>query len=97
VSIDTAARSWGGLDLVVANAAIELPQEDARVDRLALDAWNRIVTTNLNGQFLTCKHGARHLLASGGGAIVCLGSNCGSLGMALASPRTARPKAASSP
>src|SRR4029077_10763245 len=28
-----------------------------------------------------CKHGARHLLATGGGAIVCLGSNVAHLGM----------------
>lgn len=85
-AIDTAARRWGGLDLVVANAAVELPDEDARVDLLALDAWNKILTTNLTGQFLTCKHGARHLLAAGGGAMVCLGSNCGSLGMAVGEP-----------
>ena len=85
-AVDRAAASWGGLDLVVANAAVELPDEDARVDLLDLAAWNKIITTNLTGQFLTCKHGARHLLASGGGAIVCLGSNCGSLGMALGEP-----------
>ena len=27
--------------------------------------WNKLITTNLTGQFLTCKHGARHLLQAG--------------------------------
>ena len=48
--------------------------------------WDRLIAVNLTGQFLTCKHGARHLLASGGGAIVCLGSNCATLGMATNEP-----------
>jgi len=85
-AIDEAARAWGGLDIVVSNAAVELPDEDARVDKLELVAWNKLITTNLTGQFLACKHGARHLLESGGGAMVLLGSNCGYLGMAFNEP-----------
>ena len=85
-AIDAAAERWGGLDIVVSNAGIELLGEDNRVDRLDRTIWDRLITTNLTGQFLTCKHGARHLLAAGGGAIVCLGSNCGHLGMATNEP-----------
>ncbi len=85
-AIDKAAAAWGGLDIVVSNAGIELLGEDDRVDRLDLTVWDKLLTTNLTGQFLTCKHGARHLLATGGGAIVCLGSNTGSLGMATNEP-----------
>ncbi len=85
-AIDAAAERWGGLDIVVSNAAIELLGQDDRVDRLDLDIWNRLITTNLTGQFLTCKHGARHLLEAGGGAIVCLGSNVAYLGMATNEP-----------
>lgn len=85
-AIDAAAARWGGLDIVVSNAGIELLGQDARVDRLDLEVWNNLLTTNLTGQFLTCKHGARHLLAGGGGAIVCLGSNCAYLGMATNEP-----------
>jgi len=70
----------------VANAAIELPDEDNRVDKIELEAWNKLITTNLNGQFLTCKYGVPHLLAAGGGAIVNVGSNCGYLGMAFNEP-----------
>lgn len=81
-----AAAAWGGLDIVVSNAAVELPNDDDRLDRISLEGWNRLIVNNLNGQFLTCKHGLRHLQAAGGGAIVCLGSNVGSLGMATNEP-----------
>ncbi len=85
-AVDAAAAAMGGLDLVVANAAVELPDEDDRLDRITLDAWNRVIVTNLNGQFLTCKYALPHLQAAGGGAIVNLGSNCGYLGMAYNEP-----------
>ena len=69
-AMDTAAAKWGGLDIIVSNAGIELLGQDDRVDRLNRDIWDKLITTNLTGQFLACKPGARHLLASGGGAIV---------------------------
>jgi NAD(P)-dependent dehydrogenase (short-subunit alcohol dehydrogenase family) len=75
-------ETFGGLDIVVSNAGIELLGEDDRVDRLELAVWRRLLQNNLDGQFLTCKHGIKHLLASGGGTVVCVGSNCGYLGMA---------------
>jgi NAD(P)-dependent dehydrogenase (short-subunit alcohol dehydrogenase family) len=85
-AIESAAGAWSGLDVIVANAAVELPQEDNRVDKIELEAWNKLIVTNLNGQFLTCKHGVRQLLASGGGAVVNVGSNCGYLGLAFNEP-----------
>jgi NAD(P)-dependent dehydrogenase (short-subunit alcohol dehydrogenase family) len=85
-AIDQAAGSLGGLDIVVSNAAVELPDQDDRLDRISLEAWNTLIVTNLNGQFLTCKHALPHLQAAGGGAIVCLGSNVGYLGMATNEP-----------
>jgi NAD(P)-dependent dehydrogenase (short-subunit alcohol dehydrogenase family) len=79
-AIDAAAEKWDGLDVIVSNAGIELPFEDSRVDTLDLSVWQRIITTNLTGQFLTCKHGIKHLLKGGGGAVVMVGSPCGSRG-----------------
>lgn len=81
-AIDQAAAAFGGLDIVVANAGVELLDQDDRVDRLDLSVWQRLVRNNLDGQFLTCKHGLKHLLATGGGAVVCVGSNTAYLGMA---------------
>jgi NAD(P)-dependent dehydrogenase (short-subunit alcohol dehydrogenase family) len=85
-AIDAAAEAFGGLDIVVSNAGIELLGQDDRVDRLDLGVWQKLLRNNLDGQFLACKHGTRHLLTSGGGAIVCVGSNTGFLGMATNEP-----------
>jgi NAD(P)-dependent dehydrogenase (short-subunit alcohol dehydrogenase family) len=51
-----AAARWGGLDIVISNAGIELLGQDDRVDRLDRAIWDRLLTTNLTGQFLACKH-----------------------------------------
>jgi NAD(P)-dependent dehydrogenase (short-subunit alcohol dehydrogenase family) len=75
-------EAWGGLDVVVANAATQLIGRDERADRLSVEAWQRTVDVNLTGAFLTVKHGARALLANGGGAIVCTGSPAGHYGIA---------------
>jgi NAD(P)-dependent dehydrogenase (short-subunit alcohol dehydrogenase family) len=85
-AIDEAAAAFGGLDILVSNAGIELLGEDDRVDRLDVAVWRRLIRNNLDGQFLACKHGARHLLEAGGGAIVCVGSNVAYLGMATNEP-----------
>jgi len=79
-AIDAAARAMGGVDIVVSNAGIELPFEDSLTDSLPLTVWQRIISTNLTGQFLTCKHGVQHLLENKGGAVVMVGSPCGEKG-----------------
>jgi NAD(P)-dependent dehydrogenase (short-subunit alcohol dehydrogenase family) len=76
-AVQAAVEQWGGLDVVISNAGIELPFEDSRVDQIELSVWQRIVDTNLTGQFLTCKHGVRALLKTGGGVVVMVGSPCG--------------------
>lgn len=57
----TAERRWSGIDLVIANAAVE-PADDDRADRLDVAVWRRVVDTNLTGVFLTCKFGLQALL-----------------------------------
>ena len=80
-AIDAAAKAWDGLDIVVSNAGIELPFEDSKADTLPLSVWQRIIDTNLTGQFLTCKHGVKHLMQNeDGGTIVMVGSPCGEKG-----------------
>jgi NAD(P)-dependent dehydrogenase (short-subunit alcohol dehydrogenase family) len=78
----TAVDSFGGVDVVVANAAVQFAERDDRADRLELEVWQQTVAVNLTGAFLTVKHGARALLAAGGGAIVCTGSPAGHYGLA---------------
>jgi len=66
--------AWGGLDVVVANAAVSLPA-DVPVHELDIEIWDRVIAVNLTGTFLTCKHGVRSILAhGGGGSIICISS-----------------------
>jgi 3-oxoacyl-[acyl-carrier protein] reductase len=81
-AVGRASSGWGGLDVVVANAGVQLAGEDDRADRLALEVWQRTIDINLTGIFLTCKHGIRALLATGGGAVVCTCSPTGLYGVA---------------
>jgi NAD(P)-dependent dehydrogenase (short-subunit alcohol dehydrogenase family) len=85
-ALDGAADAMGGIDVLVASAGIELADRDARLDELTVEAWDALLTTNLTGQFLSCKHSLRHMLAGRGGAVVCVGSNTGSLGLAPREP-----------
>lgn len=81
-AVGAAVDAFGGLDIVVANAAVQLFGEDDRADRLSLDAWTRTLDVNLTGCFLTCKHGIRALLASGRGSVVVTASPTGLYGRA---------------
>jgi NAD(P)-dependent dehydrogenase (short-subunit alcohol dehydrogenase family) len=78
---DAVARC-GPLHAVVVNAAVQLTGRDDRADRLDAAVWRETLDVNLTGAFLTAKHGARALLASGGGAIVCTASPAGTYGIA---------------
>jgi NAD(P)-dependent dehydrogenase (short-subunit alcohol dehydrogenase family) len=81
-AVGHAVEEFGGLDIVVVNAATQLIGRDGSIDRLELDAWRDTLDVNLTGAFLTAKHGARALLGGGGGAIVCVGSPAGEFGIA---------------
>src|SRR6478609_3167288 len=81
-AVDEAVAAFGGLDTVVPNAGVQLTGRDDRADRLDLTAWRETLDVNLTGAFLVAKHGARAILASGGGAIVFVGSAAGSFGIA---------------
>ncbi len=77
-----AANSFGSIEIVVANAGIQLFGRDAPVDELDLETWQLTIDVNLTGMFLTCKYGVRALLSSGGGSVICLGSPTGLRGTA---------------
>jgi 3-oxoacyl-[acyl-carrier protein] reductase len=65
-------------DVVVANAGVQLFGQDAPVADLDLAAWQRTISVNLTGTFLTVKHAVRSMLRSGqGGSIILTGSPTG--------------------
>src|SRR5438128_1933340 len=81
-AVAEAVERFGGLDVVVANAATQFTERDDRVDRLEREVWQRTVEVNLTGTFLTAKHGVRALLEAGGGTVVCTASPAGHYGLA---------------
>jgi NAD(P)-dependent dehydrogenase (short-subunit alcohol dehydrogenase family) len=81
-AVAEAASAFGGLDLIVPNAAVQLTGRDDRADRLELGTWQRTLDVNLTGAFLTAKHGLAALLARGGGSVVFVASPAGLYGIA---------------
>jgi NAD(P)-dependent dehydrogenase (short-subunit alcohol dehydrogenase family) len=72
------ARAAGfDLDVVVANAGVQLFGKDAQIADLDLETWERTISINLTGTFLTVKHAVRAMLARGGGSIIITGSPTG--------------------
>ena len=66
-----AARAAGfEPDVVVANAAVQLFGQDAQIAELDLDVWQRTISINLTGTFLTVKHAVRAMLDRGGSIII---------------------------
>jgi NAD(P)-dependent dehydrogenase (short-subunit alcohol dehydrogenase family) len=63
----------GPLDIVVANAGVQLFGQDAKVGDLELAVWEKTVAINQRGAFLTLKHAVR-ALEGRGGSIICTGS-----------------------
>jgi NAD(P)-dependent dehydrogenase (short-subunit alcohol dehydrogenase family) len=71
--VDHAAATHGRLDIAVNNAGIG--SEVHSILDLPDDYWDRVLGTNLRGNFLCLKHQARAMLAAGnGGAIINIGS-----------------------
>jgi glucose 1-dehydrogenase len=49
-------REWGGLDILVSNAGIEM---NAPFDAMTLAQWSRVLAVNLTGQFLCAREAVR--------------------------------------
>jgi glucose 1-dehydrogenase len=72
------AATYGGVDIVVANAGIQI---DASFAQMEVAQFNRVLQVNLTGQFLCAREGVRRFLAQGPtplsralGKIICMSS-----------------------
>ena len=86
-AFEAVVAAWGALDVVVANAGIEMLGADTRVHELDAAVWDRMIAVNLTGQFHASKHGIRALRLAGGGSLICTVSPCSVTGMCA--PETA--------
>ena len=68
-------RTWGGVDILVNNAALFLPTPLEDTDE---DAWDRMMTLNLKSIFFLAKSVAPMMKAKGSGKIINISSIAGS-------------------
>ena len=72
------ADTWGGLDVLCANAGIAGPT--ARIEDIALEDWRKCVSVNLEGCFLAAKYAAPVMKAARSGSIIVTSSTAGQYG-----------------
>jgi glucose 1-dehydrogenase len=72
--VETAVSEYGGLDILVNNAAFET---DTRPDEIDLETWNAIIETDFRAYWLAAKEAYPHLVESDQAAVVNIGSNHG--------------------
>jgi NAD(P)-dependent dehydrogenase (short-subunit alcohol dehydrogenase family) len=73
-AVKVAIERYGGLDILVNNAAIAKHQAITDTDE---DLYDETLDINLKGTFLACKHAIPAMIARGGGSIVNIGSVAG--------------------
>jgi len=81
-TVSVTVEEFDGLDIVLNNAGIS--RDEADISDMALDDYNAMIETNINGMFYTTRETLPHLRSSNGNLIF-LGSSAGNL------PRPAAP------
>ena len=72
-AVELAEERFGSLDIVVNNAAINLPSDDK-------DSWDKVMNVNVRGIHLGTQHSIPAMKRAGGGSIVNISSVAGLLG-----------------
>ena len=73
--VDTAVKTFGGLDIAFANAGVSGGLTG--IFDHTVEEWQAILQTNLIGPFLVIKHAAPKMIERGRGSIVCTASVAG--------------------
>jgi NAD(P)-dependent dehydrogenase (short-subunit alcohol dehydrogenase family) len=73
-AVQAAVDAYGGLDVAVANAGI-IPLGD--ITESTAEDWDKVMSIDGRGMFLTCKYAIEAMLKTGGGSIICLSSISG--------------------
>jgi len=79
-AVEQAVKAYGGLHLLVNAAAMRDPS--ATVTDLDLAGWNRVFAVNVGGAFLMSRWTIPHMVKAGGGSIIHIASQLGTVGTA---------------
>ena len=85
-AVDDGVAQLGRLDVVCANAGICTAQT---WDEVTPAVWQDTIDTNLTGVWNTVVAGTPHLIAAGGGSIICTSSTAGIKGLPFLAPYVA--------
>jgi len=77
-AVERAASAFGGLHVLVNAAATRDPT--ATVTDLDLAAWNRVFAVNVGGAYLMSRWAIPHMARAGGGSIIHIASQLGTVG-----------------
>jgi NAD(P)-dependent dehydrogenase (short-subunit alcohol dehydrogenase family) len=77
-AVERVARAFGGLHILVNAAAMRDPT--ATVTDLDLAAWNRVFAVNVGGAYLMSRWAIPHMVRAGGGSIIHIASQLGTVG-----------------
>src|SRR5919108_4726522 len=77
-AVERAAQAFGALHILVNTAATRDPS--ATVTELDLAAWNRVFAVNVGGAFLMSRWVIPHMAKAGGGSIIHIASQLGTVG-----------------
>jgi NAD(P)-dependent dehydrogenase (short-subunit alcohol dehydrogenase family) len=78
---DTAASTYGSVDIAFNNAGISPPDDDS-IETTELDAWDRVQLVNLTSVYLCSRAALRHMVPGGKGSIINTASFVAVLGSA---------------
>jgi len=78
---DTAASTYGSVDIAFNNAGISPPDDDS-IETTELEAWDRVQLVNLTSVYLCSRAALRHMVPAGRGSIINTASFVAVLGSA---------------
>ena len=78
---DTAAQTYGSVDIAFNNAGISPPEDDL-IENTEIDAWQRVQDINLKSVYLCCRAALRHMVPQQRGSIINTASFVAVLGSA---------------
>ncbi len=76
-AVEAVSNELEGLDTTVHSAATREPT--ATAEEMEIKYWNEAIRVNLTSMFLLCKYAIPHLRAAGGGVIINIASQLGSV------------------